>query len=234
MKLPVTFAESSTTLAPVIFDETEGQFATDVTADDQQIATTWDETAVVNVPYVPDGYFDINSYAMQLFKGDIVLETATTLVTRAFQYCNGITSMYAPEVTSVGNSSCTNMTGIKKLVLPKCKSIGNSSWSSCSALAWVDLGACTSLVNYALRNNTKLSTLIIRSTIMCALSNSALTNTAIWSGKGHVYVPAALIPSYQTATNWKTIHAASAATFRALEDYTVDGTITGELDESKI
>jgi hypothetical protein len=31
-------------------------------------------------------------------------------------------------------------------------------------------------------------------------------------------------------TNWTTF----SAQFRALEDYTVDGTTTGELDESKI
>ena len=34
----------------------------------------------------------------------------------------------------------------------------------------------------------------------------------------------------QAATNWSTY----AAQFRALEDYTVDGTTTGELDETKI
>lgn len=45
-----------------------------------------------------------------------------------------------------------------------------------------------------------------------------------------IYVPAALIDSYKAATNWS----AYANQFRALEDYTVDGTITGELDESKI
>ena len=46
----------------------------------------------------------------------------------------------------------------------------------------------------------------------------------------YVYVPAALVDSYKAATNWSTY----ASRFRALEDYTVDGTITGELDETKI
>lgn len=39
-----------------------------------------------------------------------------------------------------------------------------------------------------------------------------------------------LVDTYKADTNWSTY----AAQFRALEDYTVDGTITGELDESKI
>jgi hypothetical protein len=39
-----------------------------------------------------------------------------------------------------------------------------------------------------------------------------------------------LVDEYKAATNWSTY----AGRIRALEDYTVDGTITGELDESKI
>lgn len=219
MKLDVTFAEMDAKLSAE-FSEVESSFKADM--------------GEVNVIDIPDSYYDINSYATGLFAGDIVLDTATTIVTRAFQYCNAVTSIYAPEVTSIAASSCTNLTSLKKLVLPKCKSIGNSSCSTCAALEWADLGACTSLQAYALRNSTKLATLIIRSATMCTLSNYALNSTAIWNGKGHVYVPSALIAKYQAASNWAKIHAANAATFRALEDYTVDGTITGELDAEKI
>ena len=52
----------------------------------------------------------------------------------------------------------------------------------------------------------------------------------IASGAGYIYVPAALVDSYKVATNWSTY----AAQFRALEDYTVDGTTMGELDPNKI
>jgi hypothetical protein len=54
--------------------------------------------------------------------------------------------------------------------------------------------------------------------------------TRIEKGTGYIYVPADLVDSYKAATNWSTF----AAQFRALEDYTVDGTITGELDITKI
>ena len=66
---------------------------------------------------------------------------------------------------------------------------------------------------------------------LCSLdSTNAFTGTPIASGTGYIYVPAVLIDSYKAATNWSTY----AAQFRALEDYTVDGTTTGELDETKI
>ena len=65
----------------------------------------------------------------------------------------------------------------------------------------------------------------------CGLSNtSALSGTPIESGSGYIYVPAALVDSYKTASNWSTY----ANQFRALEDYTVDGTTTGALDDSKV
>jgi hypothetical protein len=53
---------------------------------------------------------------------------------------------------------------------------------------------------------------------------------------GYFYVPRALLSDddatkdYRRATNWATY----ASQFRALEDYTVDGTITGDLDPNKI
>lgn len=48
---------------------------------------------------------------------------------------------------------------------------------------------------------------------------------------GYIYIPRALVGDiYKYAANWSVF----AAQFRSLEDYTVDGTITGELDESKI
>ena len=54
--------------------------------------------------------------------------------------------------------------------------------------------------------------------------------SGIANGKGYIYVPRAMVDTLKSATNWSTY----ATQIRALEDYTVDGTITGELDESKI
>ena len=72
---------------------------------------------------------------------------------------------------------------------------------------------------------------------MCVASGSdMLYSSLIHLGTGYIYVPKALLSDddatkdYRRATNWSTY----ADQFRALEDYTVDGTITGELDPSKI
>lgn len=46
---------------------------------------------------------------------------------------------------------------------------------------------------------------------------------------GFIYVPRSMVDKLKSATNWSTY----ASQIRALEDWTVDGTTTGEFDESK-
>jgi hypothetical protein len=111
------------------------------------------------------------------------------------------------------------------------KSIGKQTFRYCTALKSADFPAVTSIMHCAFENCSSLKALILRNTSKCTLADSnAFTSTPIASGTGYIYVPRALVDSYKTASYWKTY----ANQFRALEDYTVDGTITGELDESKI
>ena len=87
------------------------------------------------------------------------------------------------------------------------------------------------LGTYGFANMNGLKALLLRNESLCSLSNTnAFSNSTVKTGTGYIYVPATLVDSYKAATNWSTY----ASQFRALEDYTVDGTITGELDESKI
>ena len=86
-------------------------------------------------------------------------------------------------------------------------------------------------INYKAFEYSNISALILRNDKICTLYNSnAFNETPIQSGTGYIYVPRDFIEDYKVAENWSTY----ATQFRALEDYTVDGTITGELDESKI
>lgn len=98
-------------------------------------------------------------------------------------------------------------------------------------LTVLDLPSVTSIANRGIMYCNSLVSLILRSETLCTSEGSWNFNTTpIKSGTGYIYVPSALVDSYKTATNWSTY----ANQFRALEDYTVDGTITGELDETKI
>jgi hypothetical protein len=112
---------------------------------------------------------------------------------------------------------------------------GNSAYSvfaGCTALKSIDLPVCTTISGYIFTNATSLTAVILRNpTALCSLSRvEAFDDTKIAEGTGYIYVPRALLEDYKVATNWSAL----AAQLRAIEDYTVDGTITGEFDQSKI
>lgn len=207
----------------------------------------------------------------------INLPFATEITQDAFNYCQALTEVYAPEVLTIGSwafygntalqkveipkatrltngtflqcknlsfLSCDNMldmstqtlsnTALTEFYAPKITYLGDAVFASNPSLQYIEVGPLTTR-NYVYRNTFKncpsLTTLVIRATGLINLENvNAFEGTPIASGTGYIYIPSALIPNFQTATNWSTF----ANQFRALEDYTVDGTVTGEFDRTKI
>lgn len=140
---------------------------------------------------------------------------------------------YDDDQTSGGSDIDAIIDGsITKLLSETVTKVRNSCFKNCSTLTSVDLPEVTSIRMYCFENCTQLLALILRNTdTVCDLVyKNVFDNTPIASGTGYIYVPKALVESYKTATNWVTY----ANQFRALEDYTVDGTVTGALDTSKI
>ena len=108
------------------------------------------------------------------------------------------------------------------MYLPCVTAIAESAYSACRSLKALVLSNTDAVVTLA-NTNAFSGCYHILGTKDSAYNPSGLKD-------GYFYVPAALIEDYKVATNWSTY----ATQFRALEDYTVDGTVTGELDESKI
>ena len=103
-------------------------------------------------------------------------------------------------------------------------SIGKYALYYCKSLTTVDFPLVTS-IDFNAFSSTPLTALILRSETVCtAIASPGLTSIC------YIYVPRALVDTYKSATNWSRY----AAQFRALEDYTVDGTTTGALDQTKI
>lgn len=158
-------------------------------------------------------------------------QSAKSIGTRAFETCAGLVSANFPLATSIGSNAFDGCDLLANVNIPLVKTISSSTFRYCSGLVIADLPAATSISTYAFRYCENLTALILRSGTMCSLSNvNAFNGTPIESGTGNIYVPSALVDSYKAASKWSTY----AAQFRALEDYTVDGTTTGALDESKI
>ena len=157
---------------------------------------------------------------------------ATIIDNNAFYGCSKLTSANFPAATIINSSAFYECSKLTSANFPAATSINTSAFSSCSNLTSADFSAVTSIGSYAFSSCSNLTSLILRkSDSICTLANTnAFNYSSIRSGTGYIYVPRALVDTYKAASNWSTF----ANKFRALEDYTVDGTITGALDQSKI
>lgn len=116
---------------------------------------------------------------------------------------------------------------LKTIKFPLSKDVGYFSFYKCTKLEKADFPCVTSVNRSAFDGCSALKTLVLRGGTLATLSAvNALEDTPIESGEGYIYVPSALYDSYRADSKWSTY----ANQFRKLEDYTVDGTVTGELD----
>ena len=136
--------------------------------------------------------------------------------------------------------ACKNLITVN---MPNVTEIGEYCFWTCEKLITCDLSSIETIEVNTFYNCYRLKAFILRNGIIPTLKHTnAFGNCYHFFGTvhniynkdglkdGYFYVPKALIEDYKVETNWATF----ADQFRALEDYTVDGTITGELDESKI
>ena len=171
------------------------------------------------------------------------LPNATFINMYAFAGCSLLESINAPNVTSFGQYVFNDCKKIKSVDFPNTTNVEFAMFYNCNKLTSANFLVATVIDNRAFDSCYSLLALILRSESLCTLRyTSAFTKcyhllgtvNSTYNPSGdkdcYIYVPSALVESYKSATNWSTY----ASQFRALEDYTVDGTITGELDPNKI
>ena len=186
---------------------------------------------------LPDGLTSIGSCAFQKCSSlaltslpDNVLEIGVS----AFRYCKSITSLSGNcRITTFGsaafNGNSTNRMQLAHVSFPNMavaslSTVFGSSTenNACQLLEDADIGNTSGIAANAFANCNKLQTLILRKTgSICTLANvNAFLNTPMRgynSLSGTIYVPSALISTYQTATNWSTIYGEGHVTFAAIE-----------------
>lgn len=170
------------------------------------------------------------------------LDYVVSCMPYAFQEC-GIKDLVLKRLQSFRNYIFynTNIETFRVEELDDSNSDSNIHYvfANSSNLKSIDLGYKPSVFSFSAKISSnfatgcsKLDTLIIRATrgVIAANSSGFLSGTKIAAGTGYIYVPSEYVDTYKAASNWS----AYASQFRALEDYTVDSTITGELDPGKI
>lgn len=158
---------------------------------------------------------------------------AKTLSAQAFYFCKKLNNINFPLLQTIYSQALSYCDALETVSFPLLTKLNGYTFYADRALTKVFLNAnvAGSMGSKEFQSCTSLTALVIRSEQAWTLSNvDSFTSTPIASGTGYIYVPSALVETYKTATNWSTY----ATQFRALENYTVDGTITGALDETKI
>jgi hypothetical protein len=187
----------------------------------------------------------IKNYA---FRGCNSLTTAdfpnvTNVGTYAFYDCNDLGTINFPQATEIGSYAFFNCDELVSVILPEATSIGSNAFSSCDLLDSIDLPKATTISYRAFYLDFILKKVILRADAVCSISGTDIFNKCYHilgevdenynpSGlkDGYIYVPSARVNGYKSDSMWVNF----ASQIRALEDYTVDGTTTGALDESKI
>lgn len=162
---------------------------------------------------------------------DVTFPALTKIGDYALSGCSSLRTVTAPNLSTIGrctfegSGQLTNITldnvveidggafrktAIGQLVLPNCTRLCKSSSSSLAygtRLGLVDFGKQVS-VGGALQGASSLTAIILRSSTLCTCENSsfgnggAAQNTPLYAGVGYIYVPADLVDSYKSATNW--------------------------------
>ena len=169
--------------------------------------------------YVNDEVTSLRAQSLSGLTGltSVSMPNVTGLNGNSFYNCSNVTSLYLPKLEKfTTNYNFSGMSKLPLVVLPKLTfGPGPFSFMNDTLLAVIDFGCGNESGRYSgtLAPNsfkaTSLSTLIIRGTggIMDLQNINAFDGTPFASNGsgGTLYVPQALISTYQSATNWSTI-----------------------------
>lgn len=150
----------------------------------------------------------------------VVFESVQTIGANAFSGCPSLKSASLPNLTSESGRAFQDCSALENVYLPKVQAIGGNSFWGCRSLKTLDLPSVTVLYTYCFYL-CPLTTLILRSPTVCVMQTAGTV-----PGSAKVYVPAALVNEYKAATNWSAI----SGNILALEEWTDDGTVHGNID----
>lgn len=156
--------------------------------------------------------------------GEFYSDTLTSAVMYAFAGRTSMTSVYLPKFTSSSNYIFYNCTGLVRAMLPAFntanEAVVGSYFYECDKLQFVDFGNVGVLANSTFIRCSVLKELVLRRSSAVVLSNVLVFNGTPYAQGGtggKIYVPAALIEEYKTATNWSALYAYGTVEFVALE-----------------
>ena len=176
----------------------------------------------VNLPYATIVYLEAFRNCTSLTQVDLPM--CSYIDRFIFYYCSSLSQISLPMCSRIGDTAFNNCTSLSQISLPMCSRIDNDAFFACSSLSQISLPMCSHIGryafaycpltqvslpmcsfidNYTFQNCYSLSIITIGYSSVCSLINSmTFDHTQITSSTGSIFVPASLVDSYKSATNW--------------------------------
>ena len=159
-------------------------------------------------------YIGDNAFQSCISLTQVSLPMCSYIGDNAFQSCISLTQVNLPMCSHIGGNAFRNCSSLSQVSLPVCNYIADGIFAggglnnrgtfyNCSLLTQVDLPMCSYIGSDAFRGCDNLSIITIGYSSICSLKNTGVfAATSITSSTGSIYVPASLVDSYKSATNW--------------------------------
>ena len=146
----------------------------------------------------------ISNYAFSNCRSltSVAFPNATDIGSYAFYDCTGLTSVSFPNATSIGSQAFYSCSSLTSVAFPNATRIGDWAFQSCSGLTSVDIPNATRIDSEAFDSCSSLTTIYVgtNTSTVCTLYNTYAFNNC--TNLANIYVPASLVDSYKSATNW--------------------------------
>lgn len=147
---------------------------------------------------------------------ELYLPACTKVGGTAICYCNSLVKVNLPACTTLGTYAFRDNKLLAEVSLPSVTTLSQNALYNCDSLKKISLPSATTINASAFNGSANFEILILGASSVVTLSNTnALAGTKIASGTGYIYVPATLVNSYKSASNWSNF----AGQIRAIEDY---------------
>lgn len=155
----------------------------------------------VNLPYATS--VGNEAFASCYGLNQLSLPMCSYIGVQAFYCCRPISQVDLPMCSYIGINAFNGCWEVSQVNLPVCNYIGNFAFMDCSYISQVNLPMCSFIGSLVFGYNNLLSIITIGYSSVCSLTASnAFSKTQITSSTGSIYVPASLVDSYKSATNW--------------------------------
>lgn len=120
---------------------------------------------------------------------------------QAFRWCTQLKKVSLPNAINIDEDAFNRCTSLSEVNVPAARAVGYDAFYCCLELVSLTLPEVTEIHANAFFESG-LTSLTLPGRVCDLMSTNAFSLTPIANGEGYIYVPANLVDTYRSATNW--------------------------------